>query len=81
VSATTTAAVNPVPLSRFDRWAMAGLAAAVVLLTQASPPDSRLVGHFQDNGIYVLTAKALAEGGGCTPTRRPRCAAYRVGPA
>jgi hypothetical protein len=59
------------PLRRAD-WAIAAvLAAAVLVLTQARPDVPRLSGQFHDDGIYVITAKALAEGRGYRLTHLP----------
>jgi hypothetical protein len=58
-------------LRRTDWAVAAGLAAAVLVLTQSRPDVHRLTGQFHDDGLYVITARALAEGRGYRLTHLP----------
>ncbi|HET6573136.1 MAG TPA: hypothetical protein VFG68_06010 [Fimbriiglobus sp.] len=60
-----------IPLRRTDWAVAAGLAAVVLALTQARPDVPRLTGQFHDDGLYVITAQALAEGRGYGLTHLP----------
>jgi hypothetical protein len=59
------------PLRRIDWAVAAGLAAAVLALTQSRPDVPRLAGQFHDDGLYLITAESLAEGRGYRLTHLP----------